>query len=502
VATLAQRSASVDTPELAVPDPDALRRLLATYQRLIEAAGARRSIVALGTERFAIEHVRQALSALERRFNAHAALSDNGAPETEDSRERVRQSLASLPPPQSRLRVLLLTALVLVVARPVVGLAGDVSWAAVLGRESRQVSGGGTAEATQELANAITRVSDLSFGNLSRAVDIVLITNLLTTSVVALVFGAAAYLVLRPLAGGAIAFRMLHTGTQSRWPWYRSEPVRVRDDESAVFDAAGMRAPGDPKLDLAVKACIAVPLLLTAVAWWELFLSAEISGHGSNSFYQVFDDDRALAVEVLQRDPVDFVIAVVLGLYAALRLSWLGAEWARRGATSRARAVSAIAAVGGLALVFGLLSLRDTKPPSIVLLSPPITPVASDPFAIAPAKERPAARVLAVCDEPCTISHAWGEFENGDRSEVFLESDPTTSLPPAFWPTVEANVPSYETTRGLVGMRSSAHVQTVEIHLDKRLARAVKATEFPWFEFEVEDDAGRRKRVILSWNPY
>ena len=501
MATLAQRSASVDTEELAVPDPDALRRLLATYQRLIEAAGARRSIVALGTERFAVEHARQALSALERRFNAHAALSDDGAPETEDSRERVRQSLASLPPPQSRLRVLLLTALVLVVARPVVGLAGDVSWAAVLGRESRQVSGGGTAEATQELANAITRVSDLSFGNVSRAVDIVLITNLLTTSVVALVFGAAAYLVLRPLAGGAIAFGMLHTGKQSRWPWYRSEPVRVRDDESAVFDAAGMRAPGDPKLDLAVKACIAVPLLLTAVAWWGLFLSAEISGHGSNSFTYVFDDDRALTADVLHRDPVDFTIAVVLGIYAALRLSWLGAEWARRGATSRARAVSAIAAVGGLALVFGLLSLRDTKPPSIVLLSSPVTPAASDPFAIDPAKARPAATVLAVCDEHCTIAKAWW-VENGDRRTVYPKSDDTTSLPPAFWPTVERSIPDYENPSGLVSMRSSADIQTVEIHLDKQLARAAKATEYPAFEFEVHDDAGRRKRVLLSWYPY
>ena len=128
----------------------------------------------------------------------------------------------------------------------------------------------------------------------------------------------------------------------------------------------------------------------------------------------MFEDDRALAVDVVQRDPVDFAIAVVLGLYAALRLSWLAAEWARRGATSRARAVSAIAAFGVLALAFGLLSLRDTKPPSIVLLSSPVTPGASDPFAIDPAKERPAATVLAVCDVHCTISKAWW-VENGNR---------------------------------------------------------------------------------------
>jgi hypothetical protein len=504
VATLAQPSAPVETPEPAVPDADALRRLLGSYQQLIDAAGARRSVIAVGTERFAVEHVRRALAMLERRYNAHAAMSDSGAPDTAESRERIRQFLASLAPPPSRVRALLLTALVLVVARPVGALAGEISWAELLQRTYANGAGGDQRSATVALVDAFSRVSDLSLGNLGRAVDVVLSTSLLTTSVVALVFGAAAYLVLRPLASGAIAFRFVRTGARSRWPWYRgaSQP-RLREDEAAVFDASGLRTPADPRLDIAVKACLAAPLLLLAIAWWGLFLSAEISNWGRVLFISPIDDDRSLSITIVERHPVDAAIAVTLGVYAALRLSWLAAEFRRRRTPLRDHAVAAVAALGILVATFALMSLRDTKDPSVVALASPITYVASwlaDPE-VEPAAGQQAVTVWLACDEPCAVEHAWLRDDSGERAgEVVARPSNRQTMPRSFWPTAFGAVDELGSHNPVADLRSSAHTQTVEILLSQDQVQAVQAAESRVIELEIRDDAGNRTNSILAWD--
>ena len=191
-------------------------------------------------------------------------------------------------------------------------------------------------------------------------------------------------------------------------------------------------------------------------------------------------------------------------LYAVLRLSWLAAEWSRRGATARARAGLAIASVGALALAFGLLSLHDSKSPSIVALASPMTPVASNLAEyddVVVSGDQPAATIRAACDEPCSIENAWLLGEDGHQQEsVWLRRVNADTSPRRFWTTVLAGFGERRGRGALATTRSARDTDTVEIHLTQEQARTVKESDGPQVKLDVRDDAGHRIHPVISWN--
>ena len=295
----------------AVPSPDAVVGLLRAYQRLIDEATRDHGWLKRGTPGFAVEHVRRGLITLQRRYGAHAALSDHRAPADEIARERVNEFAAALPPASSRWRTVGLAAAIFILARLLLAVfdeAGDA--------------------ATDPLADAVSRVSSLSPDNVGDAVDAILHADLLTIWVVAMMFGTAAYIVLRPLANGWSSSRMLRLGaasTASRWyAAERSQAARLRvsDHESQVFEPCRMRVPEGLPFDLVVKACIAAPLLIGAFAYWEAFLTGCCEGSPVGDAA----DGGYFAYVNMSRAGYDGALALVLGAGAAARVAWLAVQ--------------------------------------------------------------------------------------------------------------------------------------------------------------------------------
>jgi hypothetical protein len=514
-----------------VPDASALRCLLVTYQRLIdEAAQAHhhasvvRRLVTIGPERFAVEHVRRSLATLERRYSAHAALADRPLPAATEDRERVVQFAASLPPPHSRLRSLAWVAGVLVVARAMLAVISALEghlwypWLIVtpeIGRGDQPQSAFG--ETTKPLADALTRLGDLSLTNLGEAVDVVFNSSLLTTSLVAVVFGFAAYVVLRPLITGAIAFRLLrHSGIGSRMSWYRHEQaraaqLRLDDHESAVFDAAGMRAPPDPWLDLAGKACVVAPLLIAATALWIAFLGGGPGAYG----HRLHADGTTIVLEAYQQSPQDGVIALLLGSAAALRLGWLAVDARRRQILSAGRRRSwqlVLVLLPVLAITFGALAVFDHRPPSVLMVTPPWTMVAStyaDPR-LPRSSDRAAVAVRFVCDEQCDLGPGGAA---GARFMSYLRlrravSTPTVDegfehpVPRSFW----AAIPEDLQRRAVgAGIGSSAEMVAAYVYLTAEQARVLRPSPHSapdkWLRLRVYDTDGNRNELAVAVRP-
>jgi hypothetical protein len=352
-----------------VPDSAAVRRLLSAYQGLLgEVVQARRNrpfyrrLLSWGAERFAVEHLRESLAILERRYSAHAALADRRDPDTDASRERLAQLAGSLPPRPSRLRALWLGAAVLIVARILLSVFEVLPYV-------------GT-DAGTKLANAAGRAGDLSFGNVSQLTDLLLDTSLVVTSFVVATFGIATYLVLRPLGNGARGFR-----TARR---------RIASRESEVFGAVGLEPASDPQVDFIAKACLAAPFLLFAALEWHIYRSAEpplvtnYLGEDGSSF--TFTYTTAVP------NRTDALIAVVLGSAVVLRLTWLWLAARRTGTSPVRRAVALLTALLVLAIGFGIYALPDRRRPSLWLGDTYVNPEGPR---LGPVK------FLYACDEPC-----------------------------------------------------------------------------------------------------
>ena len=370
------------------PDEAAFLRLLWSYQALLDGVrqlrrGRRsplRAVWMWSLERFAVEHVRTSLAAVERRNSVHAALSNPPQEDGGESRSRAAQFTASLPSTASRLRSLWLVASVLVVARVLFAFFGTLSGTNFLG---------GTLEGTQDkgnhLADAAARVGDLNLGNISELTQLLLHTSLVVTAYVIATFGIAIYLVLRPLACGAIAFRTVLTGGRARrrpslyGPERElGERLRLDEREANVLAAVGIEPAARPRVDFVAKACLVAPLLLFAALNWDYFL------RGWNLSSDLGGDFRNLATTFsytpVERHRDDALRAAVIGIPVTLRLAWLWLA-ARRAACPRADeprsrtrgALTMLAAVLVLLGAFGIYAHWDHRSPSLWLTVPPLT---------------------------------------------------------------------------------------------------------------------------------
>ena len=402
-----------------LPPPGGLRDLLAAYQWFLnEASSKRRPVLRLpgaGSERFAADHVRRAVAELERRYAAATALSDRPLSQPSAACVRVQQFADSLPPAPSRWVLVGLAAAVLVLTRVVIALVDALvarsgtsvaSAAAALSPRS-DVLGNVTArpgaDTAGPLVNAISKLSELSPGNVGDVVDTILHGSSLVTALVLAAFGAASFLILTPYATAARRVRALRHGATPRHRFRQShsaarERPTVRERERAVFDDAGIAAPADSLVDLAWQVCLALPLAVAAIAAWIVFLDAPFLTHAGPTGV------RGVVVLTHERSWIAAVAAVIAGTIAALWLAWLGAcVVARRAGDSRTRILKgvrfAIAGVAALILVMGLLAVPDRRFPAVVVRADTIH-----------AQELLGTRELAVryvCDEePCVLGRA------------------------------------------------------------------------------------------------
>jgi hypothetical protein len=361
-------------------------------------------------ERYSVEHIRGSLAAVERRCNARAAVADplEADAGADEVRSRAARFAASLPPAASRLQSLLLIAAILVVARVLFTVFGTLSGSLSLVSAAVQTPGGGPEGS--KLADAAARVGDLSLGNISELAKLLLETSLLDTAYVVTIFGVATYLVLRPSACGAIAFRTaLHGGGSSRRVGFYvperriAERVRLGEHEANVLSAVGIKPGPEPRIDFIAKACLAAPLLLLAAVNWSSFLQ----GWNLNS-----GNAEAYTYTLVERHRDDALRAIVIGVLVTLRLGWLWvAACQTRPRASRAprntrrpelvlAAVTLPAALLVLAASYGLYALWDHRAPSLWLRVPPLTTrdLHGSEFCNCAAVE-----VRYACDESCRL---------------------------------------------------------------------------------------------------
>ena len=330
-------------------------------------------------ERYSVEHIRGSLAAVERRCNARAAVAEplEADADADEERSRAARFAASLPPAASRLQSLLLIAAILVAARVLFTLFGALSGSLSLVSAAVQTPGGSLAgrpgDQVNPLADAAARVGDLSLGNISELAKLLLETSLLDTAYVLTIFGIATYLVLRPSACGAIAFRTaLHGGGSGRrvgfyMPERRiAERVRLGEHEANVLSAVGLKPGPEPRVDFIAKACLVAPLLLLAAVNWSSFLQGWNLNSGNAGAY---------TYTLVERHRDDALRAIVIGVLVTLRLGWLWVAARQTGPpASRAprnkrrpdlalAAVTLPAALLVLAASYGLYALWDHRAP-------------------------------------------------------------------------------------------------------------------------------------------
>jgi hypothetical protein len=290
----------------------------------------------VATARAAVELVRQGLAALQRRYAAKAALAAQVDPSAARARERIDEFAASLPPPASRLRPLWMAAGVLVIAELLLPLVSAVS----SGLLPNTVRGG---HKVGEVATALRRVADLSANNVGDAINLMLRTNLLVTGLILVTVGFAVYLVLRPLANGAIELALLRDGAAARrWPPFDARERRagsllsIRERERDAFGAAGLNAPLGSTVDLVAKACVVVPLLLVAAGFWSVYASkgsrqVQYAGNIAPGFGERGDQEFVIHMGAAKHAWIAAAAAVI----AIMRLVWLALAGRRRDVARR-----------------------------------------------------------------------------------------------------------------------------------------------------------------------
>jgi hypothetical protein len=389
----------------ALPDPELLHALLVAYQGLLDyVAGARRRarwparLWAWVTEHYAIEYVRKSLVLLERRYATRAALArqcDEGGVE---GRARLQEMKGALPPPPSRARPVLIGAAVLLVSQIVLSVMGSLLAPGAV-QPYRNVS------QQDRLREALSEAGDLSVGKVLEAFIVLGDTDLKVTAFVMLAVGIAAYLVLRPFASGAAAFRVLRDGSDKRRRtlWHTRERSRgnalaLGAREQEVFGAIGLSAPSNPRVDLIVKACLAAPVLLLAAASWHRFLAGY--GVGQPAY------GRDMGYWIYGRLASDAWLAVIAGGLTTVRLVWLAQRHRRTERPEPRRSRRPLPYVVGLLALAGVMGLykgSDVAPPNAALEVPR--------GADTDLRKHGSVHLRVGCDEPCGIA-----------SVVFLDS--------------------------------------------------------------------------------
>lgn len=401
---------------------DETSALLAGYAAVLEAASTaplRRTRVrriAVGMDRYLIEHIRVTLDALQRRYRLRAAAGLQSTAEQEDAR-RVSEFVASLPPPPSRFQAVLPFVLVLIAAQILLGgvvpfvLSFAFSFTGPTAAREVNISG---------LGAVLRDLADLKLSSVANVVDLLLHQDVLTTCLLLIIFLIAGYVVLRPwAAGAALARSLLDPSVADR---RRSTPsavlaattsLHVRDREDRALRRVEATRPHQGRLDLVAPTLLAsVGVLLAAVLAMSYAQGIVRDRYGTGG--QCCDESTQGVVLFAQPAWV-LVAALSLGALAAARLCWLIWEYrqdrpmsprlliahsrphlTRIASNGRRRYVLWPILIGTLtALALSAYVISDRGRPSAVV---------SAPHGLAPAITK--ARILPLhlsCDEPCEL---------------------------------------------------------------------------------------------------
>lgn len=256
---------------------------------------------AWGLERMVIEHLRARVAQLDRRFALRLALGEND-PDDDVDRAALASFAAALPPPRSRLWLILPLLAVIALSQALLALLLRSEEGVERTAEGRLLP--------QEVAAQLTELADLNPARFTDIVTTLLQSNPKVTALAIGVVTLAVYLVARPrlpayrLKRQILGLPAALDGRAGRTPLgERARRLGVHDEERAMFAALAMPPPGEPQLDLRVKAVMAAILLGLA---WLMFLPPSEPGLGA------------------------FFLAAGGG-----RLAWLGRERARRAAAQK-----------------------------------------------------------------------------------------------------------------------------------------------------------------------
>ena len=418
----------------AVPDSAPLRDMLAGYLGLLDTVEQQRRQARLprrawawATGRIATERVRRGLDGLERRYRARRAIGGPLDPTTADDQERVAELAAALPAPPSRawtiwlvVGTLLLARIILSVTKGLLPSAEEVGTLKVAASPSAvALPSLPSGDALAPLVAVVDKLSAASPADVGRLADIVFTTSVLATSVVLTTLAVAVYLMLRPLACGASAARILCHGSagRRRWSAYadehrRASALRIHEREQAVFAPIGMNAPADSSADLLAKACLWASLLVLAAAGWHTFLAGGIVGS---------DDSYAFDISFTRVGRYSAIYAWVAGAIASLavvRLTWIARELRRRRVERRPpgpagrgpstpRAILAYASpLVAAVIAFALYAVPDHRPPSAWVITNKYNYVKRSHKYVKRSLDRGVISVRFACDETCHIDAA------------------------------------------------------------------------------------------------
>ena len=222
-----------------------------------------------------VRHVDGVLADLERRYRRAEALGVS-PPSLVAEAKAVADFRASLPPSTWRLRVTALILATLVVAR-VIG--------SLLPRHVDLIGWLPGQEGVTKLFNSTFSAVGLSTSSVSTALDNVLDASPAELGAFALLLGASAFVVTRPLVSGFRLKRMLlnlypqaeQSLDEVPASWSVSRSVGVYDLERDAFRALGGRAPREVPLDLLVA-------LLFALVVVSVYVAGGISNYGASVF--------------------------------------------------------------------------------------------------------------------------------------------------------------------------------------------------------------------------
>jgi len=243
--------------ELAADPPPSRRTRLDPLTRLLC-----RMRPTWGLQRMVVEHIRGRIALIDRRYCLRLALGEDDPNDAED-REALARFASSLPPPRSRLWIVLPLLAVIAVSQVLLAL---------LLRNRKDVAQDADGRAlTEKAIEDLTTAVDLNPTHFSESLNTLLHGDPKVTALAVGILTLSVYLVWRPLLP---AFRLkrlifampgaLNIGAARSELGARAQRLALHDEEVALFSALGMRPPSDTAMDLWVKGALVA--ILTALA--------------------------------------------------------------------------------------------------------------------------------------------------------------------------------------------------------------------------------------------
>lgn len=246
-----------------------------------------------GLQRMVVEHIRGRIALIDRRYCLRLALGEADSNDAED-REALARFASSLPPPRSRLWVVLPLLSVIAVSQLILAL--------LLRNLDGVAKDADGKPLPQTVIDDLTKAIDLNPTHFSASLNTLLHGNPRISALAIGVLTLSVYLVWRPLLPAfrlkRIIFAMpgaISGRTERSELGAEAKRLAVHDEEVALFRALGMRPPSDTAMDLWVKGALVA--ILAALAALQFMPPAETAD------------------------------AYVLLVLAALRLAWLARVW-------------------------------------------------------------------------------------------------------------------------------------------------------------------------------